>query len=57
LDAKAAVALDLAAVSFDTSGLRLALNQDAMASEKLAEGIRAFVADTLKLEQIMLAAA
>lgn len=32
---------------------RLALNQDAMATEKLAEGIRAFVADTSDLEQLM----
>jgi transaldolase len=29
---------------------RLALNQDAMATEKLAEGIRGFVADQIKLE-------
>ncbi|MBA2675776.1 transaldolase [Ramlibacter sp.] len=32
---------------------RLALNQDAMTTEKLAEGIRAFVADTSDLEQLM----
>ena len=34
---------------------RYALNEDAMATEKLAEGIRAFAADTVKLEQLMLA--
>lgn len=34
---------------------RLALNADAMATEKLAEGIRAFAADTEKVEQLMLA--
>ncbi|MDO5653708.1 MAG: transaldolase family protein, partial [Brachymonas sp.] len=34
---------------------RLALNADAMATEKLAEGIRAFSSDTEKLEQLMLA--
>lgn len=39
----------------DESGFRYALNEDAMATEKLAEGIRAFAADTLKLEQLMLA--
>jgi transaldolase len=29
---------------------RFALNEDAMATEKLAEGIRGFVADQIKLE-------
>ena len=56
LDAAKAKALDLPAVHFDEAGFRYALNQDAMATEKLAEGIRAFAADTLKLEQLMLAA-
>ena len=56
LDPAAAKALDLPAVQYDEAGFRYALNQDAMATEKLAEGIRAFVADTLKLEQLMLAA-
>lgn len=46
---------DLPAVNFDEAGFRYALNQDAMATEKLAEGIRAFVYDTEKLEQLMLA--
>lgn len=32
---------------------RLALNDDAMATEKLAEGIRNFIADQLKLEQLI----
>ncbi len=53
LDAQAARSMDLPAVSFDESGFRYALNQDAMASDKLAEGIRAFVADTVKLEELM----
>lgn len=56
LNASHAKALDLPAVNFDEAGFRYALNQDAMATEKLAEGIRAFVADTVKLEQLMLAA-
>jgi transaldolase len=56
LDARAARALDLPAVNFDEAGFRYALNQDAMATEKLAEGIRAFAADAIKLEQLMLAA-
>ena len=32
------------------SGFRLELNQDAMATKKMAEGIRGFVADQIKLE-------
>ncbi|HYW56090.1 MAG TPA: transaldolase [Polaromonas sp.] len=56
LDAKAAQALDLPAVNFDEVTFRFALNEDAMATEKLAEGIRAFAADAVKLEQLMLAA-
>ncbi len=54
LDADKAKALDLPAVNFDEAGFRYALNHDAMATEKLAEGIRAFAADTVKLEQLML---
>ncbi len=56
LDAKAAQSLDLPAVNFDEAGFRFALNQDAMAHDKLAEGIRAFCADAVKLEQLLLAA-
>ena len=56
LDAKLAQKLDLPAVNFDESQFRFALNEDAMASEKLAEGIRAFCADAIKLEKLMLAA-
>jgi len=41
-------------VHFDESGFRLALNEDAMATEKLAEGIRAFCADAVKLDQLLL---
>ena len=56
LDPQAAQALDLPAVNFDEVTFRYALNEDAMATEKLAEGIRAFAADAIKLEQLMLAA-
>ncbi|MET4578643.1 transaldolase [Ottowia thiooxydans] len=56
LDAQAALALDIPAVQFDEPGFRLALNQDAMATEKLAEGIRAFIQDAEKLESLLLAA-
>ncbi|MBX3609755.1 MAG: transaldolase [Hydrogenophaga sp.] len=53
LDADAARGMDIPAVQFDEAGFRFALNEDAMATEKLAEGIRAFVADTVKLEALM----
>ncbi len=55
LDAQAARSMDLPAVQHDEISFRYALNEDAMATEKLAEGIRAFVADAVKLEQLMLA--
>lgn len=53
LDAEAAQAMDIPFVQFDEAAFRFALNEDAMATEKLAEGIRAFVADTIKLEAMM----
>lgn len=53
LDAKAAQGMDLPAVSYNEASFRLALNEDAMATEKLAEGIRAFCADAVKLEELM----
>jgi len=56
LDPEAAAALELAFVQYDEAAFRLALNEDAMATEKLAEGIRAFCADAVKLEQLILAA-
>jgi transaldolase len=56
LDAQAAKGMDIPFVSYDEAGFRFALNEDAMATEKLAEGIRAFVVDTIKLEGMMRAA-
>ncbi len=56
LDANRALQLDLQPVQYDEAGFRFALNEDAMATEKLAEGIRAFCVDAVKLEQLMLAA-
>jgi transaldolase len=53
LDAQAAQGMDLPAVAYDEASFRLALNEDAMATEKLAEGIRAFCADAVKLEDLM----
>jgi transaldolase len=40
-------------ISMDEPTFRFMLNEDAMATEKTAEGIRAFVADTGKLKQII----
>jgi transaldolase len=56
LDAQAAKGMDLALVQYNEAGFRFALNEDAMATEKLAEGIRAFCVDAIKLEGLMLAA-
>ncbi|MDP4923624.1 MAG: transaldolase [Limnohabitans sp.] len=53
LEAAAAQSMDLPAVRYDEASFRLALNEDAMATEKLAEGIRAFCADAVKLEVLM----
>lgn len=56
LNAQAAKSMDLPTLSYDEAGFRYALNEDAMATEKLAEGIRAFAADAIKLEKLILAA-
>jgi transaldolase len=40
-------------VRFDEKAFRFDLNEDAMASEKLSEGIRAFVADARKLDALI----
>lgn len=53
LDADAAQALDIPKLVLDEPAFRFALNEDAMATEKLAEGIRAFAADAVKLEKLM----
>ena len=56
LDAQAAKGMDLPLLAYNEAGFRFALNEDAMATEKLAEGIRAFCVDVIKLEGLMLAA-
>lgn len=40
-------------VRFDETSFRYAVNEDAMATDKLAEGIRVFAADVVKLEQLV----
>ena len=53
LDAQTARAAPIHAVTYHESTFRFALNEDAMATEKLAEGIRAFAADSRKLDAMI----
>ena len=53
LDPKAAQAADVHAVTYNEASFRFALNDDAMATEKLAEGIRTFAVDAGKLEGLI----
>jgi len=55
LSKELAASSDLEKVSMDEKTFRLELNEDAMATEKLSEGIRAFCADTVKLEKMIAA--
>ena len=50
---QATSSMALEPIHYTESSFRLALNADACATEKLAEGIRAFAADTEKLEALM----
>jgi transaldolase len=56
LDAEGARRAPMDRVHFDEPAFRYALNEDAMATEKLAEGIRAFAADAAKLDKLIEAA-
>jgi len=53
LDPDRAMQSDIHAVTFNESSFRYALNDDSMAHEKLAEGIRNFAVDALALEQLV----
>jgi len=53
---KATVGKAEAKISLDEKKFRWMMNEDAMATEKLAEGIRGFAADLVKLEAIVKAA-
>jgi len=44
---------DIQKIAINEKTFRFMLNEDAMGTEKLAEGIRAFVADSLKLKQMI----
>jgi transaldolase len=48
-----AQAADIARVEVGEAAFRYALNEDAMGTEKLAEGIRAFAADAAKLDKMI----
>jgi transaldolase len=53
LDPAAAQRAPVAAATYNEASFRWALNDDAMASDKLAEGIRAFAADAVKLDSMI----
>ncbi|MBC8039195.1 MAG: transaldolase [Opitutaceae bacterium] len=53
LDPAAAASADLKKATFNESAFRFALNEDPLATEKTAEGIRLFSADIVKLEQLI----
>lgn len=54
LTAKNAKKLHLDVVQFNESEFRFTMNEDVMASDKLAEGVRGFVGDARKLDQLLL---
>ena len=53
LDVDSARSSDIAKLNLDEKAFRLMLNDDAMGTEKLAEGIRLFCADAVKLEKMV----
>ncbi len=53
LDEARAKAASVPAATFNEAAFRYALNDDAMASDKLSEGIRAFAADAVKLDALI----
>lgn len=53
LTVKSAQTIKLNAIKADEASFRYQLNQDAMATEKLSEGIRLFCADIEKLEKVL----
>jgi len=53
LDPERARGMSLHAVTFNEVEFRYALNEDAMATEKLAEGIRSFAADAAQLDRMI----
>ncbi len=45
--------MDLPELHLNQAQFRFAMNEDAMAGDKLAEGIRAFCADARKLDALL----
>jgi len=53
LDASKAADMDIPKIDMDEKTFRWMMNEDPMSTEKLAEGIRTFAADSVKLEEIV----
>jgi transaldolase len=53
LDAEAAMKMDIVKTPLDEKTFRFSFNEDPMAVEKTAEGIRKFSADIVKLEKFI----
>lgn len=53
LDADSAATMDIMKIDTDEKSFRWLMNEDAMATEKLSDGIRQFSADIVKLEEIV----
>jgi len=53
LSPEAAKSSDAVKITLDEKSFRWMMNEDAMATEKLSEGIRAFAADSVKLEKMI----
>jgi transaldolase len=53
LDPETSVHMDLERITLDEKDFRWMHNEDAMAVEKLSDGIRRFTADLIRLEEFM----
>ena len=56
LDADKSKEMAIEKLDLNEASFRFLLNEDAMATEKLAEGIRNFVSDAIKLDKLIEAA-
>jgi len=54
LDTQKAIASDIQKLNLDEKAFRWMMNEDPMATEKMAEGIRKFTVDIIKLEDMLL---
>ena len=53
LDAEEAIGMEIENIELDEKKFRWTVNEDPMATEKLAEGIRNFAKDIVKLEEVV----